>query len=705
MAALYLNRELSWVAFNMRVQELARDDQVPLLERVRFLSIAASNLDEFLMVRVAGLRAMQRHNPDRVALDGRNAGEQLGLISTATHQMMDKMQEDWRSLRAGLAAESVQVLKKEDLSADEVEWVKAYFETDIFPVLTPLAVDDQHPFPHLPNKELAIMLHLSHAETGESVDAVVPIPSILPRFVTLPGREGEKAMRVIPMERVIMANLQSLFPPLDCIEFSTFRVIRDGYLAIDDEAQDLLHNIRSALKKRRRGQVIQLMVYHSISDHGLDYLRRALDCDKDAVFRVDGLVGLSDLAQLTKLARPELLYPSYTPREPERVREAEHDIFKAVAAKDMVIHHPYESFDVVVKFLEQAASDPDVTAIKQTLYRTSKDSPIVKALIRAAEAGKAVTAVVELKARFDEEANLRWAKDLEQAGAKVIFGSVHMKTHAKLSLVVRKGAEGQQLFAHFGTGNYHPETARVYTDLSFFTCDPVLCGDMVRIFNAITSQTAPDRLMEAFMAPFFLRDQLIHLIDREILNAKAGKPAAIWAKMNALIDQQMIDKFYEASQAGVKIELIIRGLCCLRPGVEGLSDHIRVRSLVGRFLEHARIYAFANGQDMPSDTASLWIASADLMGRNLDDRFESFVPIRNKTVHQQILNQILVANLKDRTHSWVMKSDGSYTRLAHKQDDFSAHAYFMENPSLSGRGSAIVDGAPMPPALWLDEQE
>lgn len=696
----YLNRELSWVSFNHRVAALAMDADVPLLERVRFLSIAAANLDEFLMVRVAGLKAIERHKPERVSLDGLNATEQLAHVSRATHDLMDQLQASWRHLRSTLQSQSIKIIKADEMSDDQRAWLADYFEKEIFPILTPLAVDSHHPFPHLPNKELAIMLHLVDPTTKEEQNAVIPLPSVLPRFIRLPDDEGDC---FITLERAVIENLIALFPPFECREFSTFRVIRDGYLALEDDAKDLLHNIQSAIKKRRRGEVIQLMVYHSISDKGLAYLTKALGCHPQTVFRVEGIVGLSDLAQLTRINKADCLYPPFDPREPERVQQTNHDIFKAMAHKDMVVHHPYESFDVVVKFLQQAAHDPDVVAIKQTLYRTSKDSPIVKALIQAAEAGKAVTAVVELKARFDEEANLRWAQDLEAAGAKVVFGSVHLKTHAKLSLVIRKKGDEQEMFAHFGTGNYHPDTARVYTDLSFFTCNPVLCGDMVRIFNAITSQTKPDRLKEAFMAPFFLRDQLIHLVDREIENAKAGKPASIWAKMNALIDQQMIDKFYEASQAGVKIELVVRGLCCLRPGVAGLSDNIRVKSLVGRFLEHARIYAFANGEPMPSKAASVWMASADLMGRNLDDRFESFVPIRNETVHEQILDQILLANLKDRRNSWIMNKDGSYTRMTYGPDDFSAHDYFMHNPSLSGRGSAIVDGAPMPPELSWDD--
>lgn len=679
------------------------DDHVPLFERLRFLSIAASNLDEFLMVRVAGLMAMRRHQSARLSLDGKNAESQLQALSDGTHQMMDNLQSSWRALRNLLDKQGLTIKKAEELNQQQTEWLSAYFQQEIFPILTPLAVDANHPFPHLPNGELAIMLHLQHPDTQERLDAVVPLPSILLRFIELPGEGGGAQKCFITMERAVIANLMELFPPYHCVEFSTFRLIRDGYLALQDDAKDLLQNLQTAIRKRRRGEVIQLMVYHSISDDALSYLTTSLACDPHNVFKVDGLVGLRDLAQLIQNDRTDLLYPPFDPRDPERLTLADNDIFKAIATKDMVIHHPYESFDVVVQFLQQAASDADVVAIKQTLYRTSKNSPIVKALIQAAEAGKAVTAVVELKARFDEEANLRWARDLEQAGAKVVFGSVDLKTHAKLSLVIKKGENGQTMFAHFGTGNYHPDTARVYTDLSFFTCDPVLCGDMARIFNAITSQTRPDKLMEAFMAPFFLRDHLLHLMEREITAAKQGKPAAIWAKMNALIDRQMIDKLYEASQAGVKIELIIRGLCCLRPGIAGLSDNIRVKSLVGRFLEHARIYAFANGAVLPSPQASLWIASADLMDRNLDDRFESFVPIRNETVHQQILNQILTANLKDRKNSWVMNADGSYDRLTYEDKDFCAHDYFMQNPSLSGRGSAVVDGAPLPPELLLED--
>lgn len=697
-SARFLNRELSALAFHARVLEEAQNPQIPLLERARFLSIAANNIDEFWMVRVAALKNQHMQDPHYLSYDGQTPEAQLKAIVARTHIMMDDMQATWRQLRALMKQKNIEILLPDELTPSEQRWLSKKFDLDIFPVLTPLAIDPAHPFPFLPNKELAISLHLRDPNTGEEMDAILPLPSMLERFIRLPSR---KAARYVQLERAVVANLMNLFAPFELLDFATFRVLRDSEMEIQDDADDLMRTFETALQRRRRGHAIQLMVNKKISAYNLAFLKKELKVSESDIFKVDGLIGLGAIAELITNEQPELLFKPYVPRFPERVEEADGDIFSAIRQKDMIIHHPYESFDVVVKFLQQAAHDPDVVAIKQTLYRTSKDSPIVKALIEAAEAGKSVTAMIELKARFDEEANLRWARDLERAGVKVVFGFVDLKTHAKMSLVVRKEGKRKRSYAHFGTGNYHPITARIYTDLSFFTCDPGLCTDMTKIFNYMTGYAVPQSMNGVVIAPLALRSTLEALIDAEIKNAKRGKPAGIWFKLNNLVDDRMIDKLYAASQAGVQIELVVRGICALRPGVPGLSENIRVKSIVGRFLEHSRIYVFANGGDLPSPTARVFIASADLMTRNLDFRIETFVPIENPTVHAQILDQIMVANLKDVVSSWDMDSAGAYHRRKAGKTAFCAHHYFMQNPSLSGRGSALLHAYEMPPKLTL----
>lgn len=700
---LYLNRELSWLSFNGRVMEEATSKRHPLLERVRFLSIAADNLDEFFMVRLAALKNQHDRNSVRRSLDGRTASEQIEDVLKVSHQMMGRQQAIWRNLRKSLAKEKISLIRQDEVSEAEKDWLMGVFDRDYFPILTPLAIDPAHPFPFIPNKELVIFLHLENPKTGEKLDALLPIPNQLGRMVELPLELSPNGhQRFITVERMVLLCLQHLFPPFDLIDFSTFRVIRDSELDIADEADDLIQTFERALRRRRRGHVIQLKVYKKISKENLEILKRELRVKDEDIYKVDGLIGLADIKGMIPKSRNDLQFTPFETRYPERVREMEGDCFAAIRKKDMVIHHPYESFDVVVRFLQQAARDPDVIAIRQTLYRTSRDSPIMKALIEAAEAGKSVTAMVELKARFDEEANMRWAQDLERAGAKVVFGFVNLKTHAKMSLVVRKEDGQNKMYGHFGTGNYHPDTAKIYTDLSYFTCDPAFCSDMVKIFNTMTGYAEPQDMKHVVVAPYQLRNRLVVDIDNEIAAAKAGKPSGIWMKMNSLVDGPMIDKLYEASQAGVPIDLVIRGICSLRPGVKGLSDRIRVKSIVGRYLEHARIYAFANGKPLPHKDAKLYISSADLMTRNLDHRIETLVSIINPTVHQQILSQIMTANLKDRVNSWIMKSDGTYEKMRTTKRSFSAHDYFMNNPSLSGRGSAILDEAPL--SITLDRR-
>ncbi len=690
----FFNRELSWLAFNWRVLEEASNPKVPLLERVRFLAISANNLDEFYSVRVAGLRELAIAGNTMPSADGRSPAQQLVLIDENARGLMERQDVVLSDLRREMHGAGISLLSGDDLNKQDRTYIDDYFISNIFPVLSPLAIDPAHPFPFIPDTGLSLALQLSRKSDGRSLQALLPIPKQIERFVTLPEINGQT--RVIAMEDLLIERIGDIFPGYKASGHCTFRVLRDSDLEVEEEAEDLVREFETALKRRRRGEVVRLTLSVNAPTKLRTLVMEALEVTEADVIEIAGMLGLSDISELVDMAPPTLLWPHFTPRVPERVQDHEGDMFSAIRQKDMLLHHPYETFDMVVRFLAQAARDPDVVAIKQTLYRTSNESPIVEALCEAAENGKSVTALVELKARFDEAANIRQSRKLERAGAHVVYGFINYKTHAKISAIVRREGEKLVTYTHFGTGNYHPITAKFYTDLSLFTCDAALGRDATRVFNYVGGYAQPDSLENLSIAPITMKSQLIENIDAEIAFAGEGKPAEIWAKMNSLIEPDVIDALYRASQAGVKISLVVRGICGLRPGIAGLSENIRVKSIVGRFLEHSRIMCFGNGRGLPSKKAKVYMSSADWMGRNLNRRVETLVQITNKTVQAQVMSQIMAANLADTAQSWVLQPDGTYARQEFSEEDhpFNCHRFFMENPSLSGRGSAGAADVP-----------
>ena len=697
----YINREISWLKFNLRVLNEAGNKNIPLLERVRFLSIAANNLDEFFMVRVAGIFNQIKERIDVVSVDGLNPEQQLEQIVDKTKKLLKISNDTWANLKLDLNKEGIFFVRYAELNSSEKTRLGKYFKENIYPVLTPLIIDPTHPFPFIPNQGLFVVMSMLKKKKSKTKKkfSLILIPKKIDRFVNISNKVGIK--KYISIENIISSYASYLFTDYKLIKSTSARIIRDSDIEIEEEAEDLVLYLEQALKKRKRGRIVKLEIRSNIDEDIRKFIIKSLEVKKDHIYEIDSFVGTHQIDEIYNKNNSNLIFKPFNPRPLERLKQYNNNYFDAIRAKDFIVHHPYETFDSVIQFLNQSAQDPDVIAIKQTLYRTTVDSPIVKALIDAAEKGKSVTAVVEIKARFDEEKNITLANALEKSGVQVVYGFVTLKTHAKASLVVRKEGKKMLTYVHIGTGNYHPINAKIYTDLSFFSSDTIIGKDVESFFNFVTGNSKPKNLKKIVLSPHGIRLKIYNLIDQEIKNFKIGKNAEIWAKMNSLVDQGIIDKFYQASKAGVKIFLFVRGICCLRAGIPNLSENITVKSIVGRFLEHSRIFCFANGHSMPSRSNLVFIGSADLMTRNLDRRIEIIIPIINSTVHEQVLDQIMVANYKDTSQSWLLNKDDNYVKIKNtKNNEFSAHSYFMKNPSLSGRGQ--TSGLFMPEKIKIN---
>ena len=691
----YFNRELSWLKFNDRVLSLASDRDLPLHERMNFLSISATNLDEFLNVRFSGLVGQYKSGVSELSIDGKSPHEQVQATNTQISTLIDTQYSIWGDLSSELKNVNINILKLNQISQEQKASLKHYFLDSILPVLSPIAIDPAHPFPFIPNLGLTmafVMNGVSKKSKDENLYVILPIPSTIERFIFV--NEVEKQKTFITVEDLVELFASDLFPNKKIFDITKFRILRDTEIEIQEESEDLVVFYEEALQRRKRGEVVYVEIENQTSSLLMEFIKNEMNVEDYFVKEIDGILGLESVRELTKINPSSLYsYKKFSPRFPERIREHNGNCFAAIKQKDIIVHHPYESFDVVVQFLQQASQDPDVLTIKQTLYRTSDNSPIVRALIDAAQSGKTVTAVIELKARFDEETNIKFARDMERAGVHVIFGFLELKTHAKATLIVRKENSKLVTYTHLGTGNYHPINAKIYTDLSFFTADQNIAKDINQLFNYVTGYVEPGKMSNISMSPFNLHTTLINEINNEIKIAESGGEANIWLKMNSLIDQDIIDLLYKASSAGVKISLVVRGICCLAPGLKGLSENIEVKSIIGRFLEHSRIYCFGNGNRLPSDSANVFISSADLMPRNLHRRVEFLARIDNKTVHRQILDQIMLANIKDTENSWTLLSNGNSVRKKDTNNStrFDAHDYFINNPSLSGRGKSILN--------------
>ena len=685
MSSNFFNRELSWISFNKRVLEEAFNENHPVLERVNFLSISGSNLDEFFMVRVSGLKGQIDENIYLPSIDNLLPEESLKKVLLESKKLKEKQNQCWVRILSDLKKNKIEIASFDQISKLDKAWLKNYFTKNVFPLLTPVAVDPAHPFPFVPNLGLCMVLKLQNYKSKKAIKVVIPFAKGLNKFIKI-----KNTQKFVKTEDLIIKFISDLFSDYKYISYGTFRIIRDSDIEFIDEAEDLVTTFENQLRQRRYGRVTLLEISKNMPKDLKSMIVKTLKVKIDYILQFEHLLDIGSIKEIYRKSSSKLKWRDYKPRFPERISDANDDCFTAIRKKDMIIHHPYESFEVVVKFLRQAAKDKKVLVIKQTIYRTAKgNNKIIEALVEAAEEGKSVTALLEIKARFDEEANIKVARYLKRYGVQVVYGSIELKTHAKISLVVRKERLGLNTYVHFGTGNYHVDKAKIYTDLSLFTCNNLITKDAQNFFNMATGYSAPKKWNYLSVAPFNLRNDLISHINQEILYKKAGKNGEIWLKCNSLVDEQIIQALYNASKNNVRVELIVRGVCCLKPQIKGLSDNIFVKSIVGRFLEHSRIYCFSNGKTMPSSAAKVFISSADIMPRNFDRRYEVMVPILNKTVHKQILNQIMVANLNDKVQSWKMNGDGSYNRIFPKKDSISAHQYFMKNPSLSGRGESI----------------